>query len=68
MKEAVGRFGGGDEFPCYIVSKIPGRNVAIVDLFELDHARDVLAAFARAFGQLPENAHDTTIGRIVTRL
>jgi serine/threonine protein kinase/formylglycine-generating enzyme required for sulfatase activity len=34
---------------------IEGQNSAAVDLFDLDHARKVLAAFGRAFGKLPEN-------------
>jgi serine/threonine protein kinase len=42
------------------VDLVPGRNIALVDLFDLDHARRVLAAFGRAFGKLPENpAHMT---------
>ena len=35
---------------------LEGENSAAVDLFDLDHARKVLAAFGRAFGKLPENA------------
>ena len=31
-----------------------GRNYALVDLFDLDHARKVLTAFGRAYGRLPE--------------
>jgi formylglycine-generating enzyme required for sulfatase activity len=38
------------------VDLVPGHNIALVDLFDLDHARKVLAAFGRAFGKLPENA------------
>ena len=36
------------------------RNQAAVDLFELSHARKLLAAFGRAYGQLPEGelSHD----------
>jgi serine/threonine protein kinase len=34
---------------------LEGENSAAVDLFDLDHARKVLAAFGRAFGKLPEN-------------
>ncbi len=34
---------------------VEGENSAAVDLFDLDHARKVLAAFGRAFGKLPEN-------------
>ncbi len=36
----------------------PGRNTAAVDLFDLRHARRVLAAFGRAFGTLPEGSAD----------
>ncbi len=32
-----------------------GENSAVVDLFDPDHARKVLAAFGRAFGKLPED-------------
>ena len=32
-----------------------GENSALVDLFDFDHARKVLAAFGRAFGKLPED-------------
>jgi eukaryotic-like serine/threonine-protein kinase len=39
---------------------LEGQNSALVDLFDLDHARKVLAAFGRAFGKLPENPGDTT--------
>jgi serine/threonine protein kinase/formylglycine-generating enzyme required for sulfatase activity len=42
------------------VDLVPGRNIALVDLFDLDHARKVLAAFGRAFGKLPEKLHETT--------
>jgi serine/threonine protein kinase/formylglycine-generating enzyme required for sulfatase activity len=37
------------------VDLVPGRNIALVDLFDLDHARKVLAAFGRAFGKLAAN-------------
>ena len=37
---------------------LEGQNSAAVDLFDMDHARKVLAAFGRAFGRLPENASD----------
>ena len=37
-----------------------GQNTALVDLFDLEHARKVLGAFGRAFGKLPENVSDTT--------
>src|SRR5262249_27819745 len=35
------------------VELVPGRNIAVVDLFDLRHARKVLAAFGCAFGALP---------------
>ena len=39
---------------------VEGQNSALVDLFDADHARKVLAAFGRAFGKLPENPGDTS--------
>ena len=36
------------------VRLLEGQNSALVDLFDPDHARKVLAAFGRAFGRLPE--------------
>jgi serine/threonine protein kinase/formylglycine-generating enzyme required for sulfatase activity len=39
---------------------VEGQNSAAVDLFDLRHARKVLAAFGRAFGALPEGAADLT--------
>jgi len=39
---------------------VEGQNIALADLFDLDHARKVLAAFGRAFGKLPDNISDTT--------
>ncbi len=39
---------------------LEGQNSAAVDLFDLDHARKVLAAFGRAFGKLPEKSSDDT--------
>ncbi len=42
------------------VRLLDGVNSAAVDLFDLDHARKVLAAFGRAFGKLPENVGDTS--------
>jgi serine/threonine protein kinase/formylglycine-generating enzyme required for sulfatase activity len=42
------------------VDLVPGRNIALVDLFDLDHARKLLAAFGRAFGRLPENRGETS--------
>jgi formylglycine-generating enzyme required for sulfatase activity len=35
-----------------------------VDLFDLDHARRVLAAFGRAFGKLPEKSNETSKNQI----
>ncbi len=37
------------------VETLEGRNSALVDLFDLLHARKVLAAFGRAYGRLPDN-------------
>ncbi len=39
---------------------VEGENSAAVDLFDLDHAGKVLAAFGRAFGRLPENSSDAS--------
>jgi len=39
---------------------VEGQNSALADLFDLDHAKKVLAAFGRAFGKLPENPGETT--------
>jgi serine/threonine protein kinase len=39
---------------------LEGQNSALVDLFDLDHAKKVLAAFGRAFGKLPKNPAETT--------
>ena len=39
---------------------VEGQNSALVDLFDLDHARKVLAAFGRAFDKLPEKSTDVT--------
>ncbi len=36
-----------------------GKNSALVDLFDLEHAKKVLAAFGRAFQKLPENPTET---------
>jgi serine/threonine protein kinase/formylglycine-generating enzyme required for sulfatase activity len=36
------------------VDLVPGRNITLADLFDLDHARKVLTAFGCAFGKLPE--------------
>ncbi len=42
------------------VRLLEGENSALADLFDLEHARKVLAAFGRAFGKLPENISETT--------
>jgi eukaryotic-like serine/threonine-protein kinase len=39
---------------------VEGENSALVDLFDIDHARKVLAAFGRAFGKLPEKSEDAS--------
>jgi formylglycine-generating enzyme required for sulfatase activity len=39
---------------------IEGQNSAAVDLFDVDHARKVLAAIGRAYGKLPESPRDTS--------
>jgi serine/threonine protein kinase len=51
-----------------------GRNFATVDLFDLKHARKVLAEFGRAFGSLPDNLaaltpeQDSFLGQAVASL
>jgi len=52
---AVTRFGTELE-----VNFVPGHNMALTDLFDVDHARNVLAAFGRAFGKLPDQICETT--------
>jgi eukaryotic-like serine/threonine-protein kinase len=52
---AVSRFGIQLE-----VDFVPGNNMALTDLFDLDHARRVLAAFGRAFNKLPDDVDTTT--------
>jgi hypothetical protein len=42
------------------VELLQGQNTALADLFDLAHARKVLAAFGRAFGRLPEQISETT--------
>jgi eukaryotic-like serine/threonine-protein kinase len=37
------------------VDLMPDRNIALVDLFDLRHAKKVLTEFGRAFGALPDN-------------
>ncbi len=39
---------------------VAGRNVALVDLFDLRHAKRVLAAFGRAYEALPADPQQTT--------
>ncbi len=39
---------------------VEGQNSAAVDLFDIDHAKKVLAAFGRAFGKLPEKRTETS--------
>jgi hypothetical protein len=38
----------------------PNSNIALVDLFDLQHARKVLIAFGRAYGKMPERDRDQT--------
>ncbi|HKB00599.1 MAG TPA: protein kinase [Gemmataceae bacterium] len=45
------------------VDLVPGRNVALVDLFDPDHARKVLFAFGRAYGKLPDRPEELTRDR-----
>jgi serine/threonine protein kinase/formylglycine-generating enzyme required for sulfatase activity len=42
------------------IDLVPGQNTAAADLFDLDHAKKVLAAFGHAFGKLPEKSHETS--------
>jgi serine/threonine protein kinase/formylglycine-generating enzyme required for sulfatase activity len=42
------------------INLVQGENTALVDLFDLEHAKKVLAAFGRAFGKLPENTTETS--------
>jgi serine/threonine protein kinase/formylglycine-generating enzyme required for sulfatase activity len=46
---------------------VEGENSALVDLFDIDHARKVLAAFGRAYGKLPEkfNAIDNDANQFI---
>jgi serine/threonine protein kinase/formylglycine-generating enzyme required for sulfatase activity len=54
------------------VRLVEGHNSALVDLFDPDHARKVLAAFGRAFGKLPREGptreQDDFLGRAVSGL
>ena len=40
------------------IDLLPDRNVAAVDLFDVQHAQKVLAAFGTAYGKLPERDRD----------
>jgi hypothetical protein len=42
------------------IELVQGFNCAAIDLFDLDHARKVLASFGRAFGKLPEKSNETS--------
>lgn len=42
------------------VQLVEGHNIALADLFDIDHAQKVLAAFGRAFGKLPEEVANTS--------
>lgn len=37
------------------VDLVPGRNISLADLFDLNHAKRVLTAFGRAFARIPED-------------
>ena len=39
---------------------MPGNNIVLTDLFDVDHVRKVLAAFGRAFVKLPDQISQTT--------
>ena len=41
------------------VPLIEGRNIGLVDLFDVDHAQKVTRAFGRAYGRLPEKESDS---------
>lgn len=38
------------------IEVVPGKDFLLVDLFDVDHARNVLVRFGQAFGKLPANA------------
>jgi serine/threonine protein kinase/formylglycine-generating enzyme required for sulfatase activity len=42
------------------IKLVEGQNSALVDLFDIHHARNVLEAFGRAYGQLPDTGKDKT--------
>ncbi|MDG2014484.1 MAG: serine/threonine-protein kinase [Pirellulaceae bacterium] len=46
------------------INLVPGENIALVDLFDRDHARRVLKLFGRAFGKLPENTADLSSSQV----
>ena len=66
---AVGRFMADLE-----IDLVQGHNSALVDLFDMPHARKVLAEFGRAYGQLPDDlqslepAHEVFLQRAITSL
>ena len=40
------------------IELVQGKNMALIDLFDVRHAKKVLAAFGRAFGTLPDRPRD----------
>jgi serine/threonine protein kinase/formylglycine-generating enzyme required for sulfatase activity len=42
------------------IQLVQGHNCGAIDLFDLDHARKVMAALGRAFGKLPETSRKTS--------
>jgi hypothetical protein len=38
------------------IEVVPGKDFLLVDLFDVDHARNALVRFGQAFGKLPANA------------
>jgi serine/threonine protein kinase len=40
------------------IDLVPDQNIALIDLFDLRHARNVLTAFGQAYGTLPEKTSD----------
>ena len=42
------------------IDLVPDQNIAAVDLFDLQHAQNVLGAFGIAYGKLPERVRDRT--------
>jgi len=45
------------------VDLVEGQNCRMVDLFDLEHARDVLGEFGRAYARLPDDRRKTTRGQ-----